>query len=89
MSASIVQVQEKVNDVKSIMIANIDKIMEREEKLSLLSDKTDSLRSNAQMFSRRSKEVKHALQKKYVYIMLGVVFIFLLVVLIWVIAKRA
>ena len=36
--------QKKVDEVKNIMVDNIEKVLERGEKIELLVDKTDNLR---------------------------------------------
>ncbi|CAN6468362.1 unnamed protein product [Victoria cruziana] len=43
--AKLVKVKGQVSEVKSIMMENIDKVMDRQEKLDVLSEKTENLRS--------------------------------------------
>jgi len=55
---SILQVSGKIDDVKDVMIQNIDKILENEERLELLVDKTEVLQTQAFMFSKSAKKLK-------------------------------
>jgi len=43
--SKITQVQRKVNEVKDVMVENIEKVLERGERIELLVDKTDVLRN--------------------------------------------
>lgn len=42
---ALAQVNQKLDDVKSVMVQNIEMVLERGEKLELLVDKTDQLQS--------------------------------------------
>lgn len=55
----VAQVQAKVNEVKGIMVENIEKVIERGEKIELLVDKTDDLRSQAQEFQKRGRQLRN------------------------------
>eukprot|EP00429_Kryptoperidinium_foliaceum_P094670 CAMPEP_0176186696 /NCGR_PEP_ID=MMETSP0121_2-20121125/2003_1 /TAXON_ID=160619 /ORGANISM="Kryptoperidinium foliaceum, Strain CCMP 1326" /LENGTH=74 /DNA_ID=CAMNT_0017525189 /DNA_START=69 /DNA_END=290 /DNA_ORIENTATION=- len=58
---SFAQVNTKLDDVKNIMVQNIEMVLERGEKLELLVDKTEKLQSQAVKFEKSSKELKHAM----------------------------
>lgn len=45
--SKIASVQKKVDEVKNIMVENIERVLERGEKIELLVDKTDNLRFQA------------------------------------------
>ena len=51
-------VQKNIDEVKNIMIQNIDKILERGDKIEILVTKTDELQSNAVVFNKTAKKVK-------------------------------
>eukprot|EP00112_Aurelia_sp_Birch-Aquarium-sp1_P011745 Seg2471.2 transcript_id=Seg2471.2/GoldUCD/mRNA.D3Y31 product="Vesicle-associated membrane protein 711" protein_id=Seg2471.2/GoldUCD/D3Y31 len=55
------QVQREVDDVKGIMTKNIEKVLERGEKLDILIDKTENLEASAHSFKKTSTK----LRKKY------------------------
>lgn len=42
--SKVASVQKKVDEVKNIMVENIERVLERGEKIELLVDKTDNLR---------------------------------------------
>ncbi len=53
--------QGELVEVKNIMIENIEKVLERGEKLDLLVDKTDSLQDTAATFRREARRLKRTL----------------------------
>jgi len=53
--------QEEVDQVKNIMVANIDVILERGEKLDLLVDKTENLSANSVTFRTTSRNLQRAM----------------------------
>ena len=53
--------QNEVEQVKGIMTANIDVIMERGEKLDLLIDKTENLSANSVTFRTTSRNLQRAM----------------------------
>jgi len=55
------QVNSKLDDVKNVMVQNIEMVLERGEKLELLVDKTDKLNSEAFKFQKSSKQLKNAM----------------------------
>jgi len=54
-------VQGKLEDVKNVMVQNIEMVLERGEKLELLVDKTDALQSQAFQFNKSSKKLRQAM----------------------------
>lgn len=75
-------VNKNINEVKDIMIQNIDKIIERGEKIELLVSKTDQLQSNAVMFNRQARSVKRFFLCKNYKITLIVALILIAVIFI-------
>ena len=55
------RVRAQINDVKDVMVQNIEKVLERGEKIELLVDKTDRLNQQAFKFERQSKRLKNAM----------------------------
>jgi len=52
------RVRGEVNDVKNIMMENIEKVLDRGEKIELLIDKTDQLQGDAFAFRRNTRKLK-------------------------------
>ncbi|KAK3124888.1 hypothetical protein QOZ80_7BG0595550 [Eleusine coracana subsp. coracana] len=79
------KVQAQVSEVKSIMLQNIEKSMDRGEKLSELQDKTSDLRSQAQEFKKQGVKIRRKTWLQNMKIKLVILGILLLLVLIvWV-----
>ncbi|CAK0779938.1 hypothetical protein CVIRNUC_004894 [Coccomyxa viridis] len=56
--SKIASVQKKVDEVKNIMVDNIEKVLERGEKIELLVDKTDNLRFQADRFHKTGRQLR-------------------------------
>lgn len=81
------QVNNKLDDVKNVMVQNIEMVLERGEKLELLVDKTDKLQNQAFKFEKSSKRLKNAMFWKRVKLYLLVTFVVCLI--IWIITAIA
>jgi vesicle-associated membrane protein 7 len=81
------QVNNKLDDVKNVMVQNIEMVLERGEKLELLVDKTDKLQNQAKRFERSSTKLKQAMFWKRVKLYLLIFFVVALI--IWVITAIA
>jgi hypothetical protein len=57
-------INKNVDEVKGIMVSNIEKVLDRQEKIELLVDKTDSLNQNAFKFKKSSTQVRETLTPK-------------------------
>jgi vesicle-associated membrane protein 7 len=55
------QVNEQIAEVRGLMVQNIDRVLERGEKIELLVDKTDELERNAVKFKKSARHLKHAM----------------------------
>eukprot|EP01035_Chromulina_nebulosa_P026774 gene26774-35095_t len=55
------RVQSQIDTVKDVMIENIDRVLERGEKIELLVDKTDRLNQQAFKFEKSSRTLKHSM----------------------------
>lgn len=56
--SKVASVQKKVDEVKNIMVENIEKVLERGEKLEVLQDKTDDLRFQAEKFQKTGRQLR-------------------------------
>merc|ERR1719357_559627 len=83
----IAQINETMEQVKTAMYTNIDKVLDRGEKIELLVDKSDNLNAHANQFKRRAKTLKNRLWWQNVKMM---IIVFLVVVMvIYIIAAMA
>jgi vesicle-associated membrane protein 7 len=55
------RVKNTIHEVKDVMVHNIEKVLERGEKIELLVDKTDRLNQQAFKFEKQSKKLKNAM----------------------------
>lgn len=81
------KVQEDINVVKDIMIKNIDKVLERGEKIELLVDKTEVLDQHALKFKRSSGALRRSMWWKNVK--LTIVIVIIVAVIIYIILAAA
>ena len=64
--SKIQSIQEKVDDVKLQMVANIEQTMKRDEKVHLLMDKTESLAEQSNRFREGARTLKKKLCTQHV-----------------------
>ena len=81
------QVNNKLEDVKNVMVQNIEMVLERGEKLELLVDKTDQLQTQAFHFNKSSRKLRSAMFWKKVRCYALVAFVVIFVV--WIISMIA
>lgn len=76
--------QAEIENVRGIMTENIERVLERGERIDLLVDKTDRLGVGAQDFRVRSRGLKRQMWWKNVKLMvlIGVVVIFIVVFIV-------
>ncbi|CAO3658132.1 unnamed protein product [Rhizopus stolonifer] len=55
------QVHGEIEQVKDVMVHNIERVLERGERIELLVDKTDNLNQQAFAFKKRSTQLKRAM----------------------------
>ncbi|CAH0473132.1 unnamed protein product [Peronospora belbahrii] len=72
------RVKQQIDDVKDIMIENIDKVLERGEKFELLVDRTDKLNRQAVKFEHSSIHLRKSMWKRNLklWLLLGLVGLF-------------
>ncbi|GAB4851273.1 hypothetical protein Ancab_030569 [Ancistrocladus abbreviatus] len=81
----LVKVKAQVSEVKSIMLDNIDKALDRGEHLTTLADKTEQLRDSAQEFKKKGTAIRRKMwyqNMKIKLVVLGILLI--LVLIIWI-----
>eukprot|EP00520_Triparma_pacifica_P011210 CAMPEP_0118650396 /NCGR_PEP_ID=MMETSP0785-20121206/10228_1 /TAXON_ID=91992 /ORGANISM="Bolidomonas pacifica, Strain CCMP 1866" /LENGTH=221 /DNA_ID=CAMNT_0006542775 /DNA_START=98 /DNA_END=763 /DNA_ORIENTATION=+ len=69
------RVKGQIEDVKNVMVENIEKVLERGEKIELLVDKTDRLNQQAFKFEKQSKRLKNVMWWKKVKMWAAISFI--------------
>ncbi len=79
---SFAAVNSKLDDVKNVMVQNIEMVLERGEKLELLVDKTDKLQSEAFKFQKSSKQLKMAMYWRRIKLYLLIFFIVFIIIFI-------
>ncbi|KAI1304856.1 hypothetical protein EDD11_005058 [Mortierella claussenii] len=70
------QVQGEIEQVKDVMVHNIERVLERGERIELLVDKTDNLNQQAYAFKKRSAVLRRAMwwkNTKLMIILTGVI----------------
>ncbi|XP_050374137.1 vesicle-associated membrane protein 724 [Argentina anserina] len=78
----LLRVKAQVSEVKSIMLENIDKAIDRGENLTVLVDKTDNLCSQAQDYKNKGTQMRRKLWYQNMKIKLVVFGILLLLILV-------
>jgi len=78
--SSVASVQKQVDEVKNIMMDNIEKVLDRGEKIELLVDKTDQLRFQADNFHRTGRNLRRKMWMQNLKMKLALVFVVLAVI---------
>lgn len=80
--SKVASVQKKVDEVKNIMSENIEKVLERGEKLDLLVDKTDNLMFEADRFQKSGRQLRRKFwwQNMKMKLVMGLVIILVIVI---------
>ncbi|KAK6161790.1 hypothetical protein DH2020_005171 [Rehmannia glutinosa] len=74
--SKLAKVKAQVSEVKGVMMENIEKVLDRGEKIELLVDKTENLRSQAQDFRTQGTKMKRKMwvqNMKIKLIVLGII----------------
>jgi vesicle-associated membrane protein 7 len=77
-------VNNKIEDVKNVMVRNIELVLERGEKLEILVDKAEALSTEAFKFESQSKRLKYAMwwRRIKLYVMIFVVLAVIIIIII-------
>ncbi|CAO2839857.1 unnamed protein product [Amaranthus hypochondriacus] len=78
----IAKVKAQVSEVKGVMMENIEKVLDRGEKIELLVDKTEDLRSQAQDFRTQGTKIRRKMWWENMKIKMIVALIILALILI-------
>lgn len=72
-SGTITKVQSEIDDLKQIMVKNIDSLSERGERIELLVNKAEDLTNQSTQFQRQSRDLRRAMFWKNVkmYLLIG------------------
>ncbi|KAG2457508.1 VAMP2 protein, partial [Polypterus senegalus] len=78
------QTQSQVDEVVDIMRVNVDKVLERDQKLMELDDRADALQAGASQFqtSAEGLKKKYLWKNRKMWICLGVVLLTLIIVIV-------
>ncbi|KAL0722178.1 hypothetical protein Bca4012_036777 [Brassica carinata] len=79
------KVKAQVTEVKGVMMENIEKVLDRGEKIELLVDKTENLRSQAQDFRTQGTKIRRKMwweNMKIKLIVLGIIIALILVIIL-------
>ncbi|KAG0296209.1 Vesicle-associated membrane protein [Linnemannia gamsii] len=72
------QVQGEIEQVKDVMVQNIERVLERGERIELLVDKTDNLNQQAFAFKKRSTALKRTMWWKNTKLMIILILVCIL-----------
>ncbi|XP_058764660.1 vesicle-associated membrane protein 722-like [Vicia villosa] len=79
------KVKAQVSEVKGVMMENIEKVLDRGEKIELLVDKTENLRSQAQDFRQQGTKIRRKMwfqNMKIKLIVLGIIIAIILIIVL-------
>jgi vesicle-associated membrane protein 7 len=74
------EVRGEIAAVKEVMVQNIEKVLERGEKMDLLVDKTDNLNQQAFQFKKKSTQLKRQMWWKNTKLMIILAFVGLVII---------
>ncbi|KAI4904846.1 hypothetical protein NFI96_018231 [Prochilodus magdalenae] len=80
------QTQAQVDEVVDIMRVNVDKVLERDQKLSELDDRADALQAGASQFETNAAKLKRKYwwkNAKMWAILIAVIIIIIVIIIIW------
>ncbi|XP_025080836.1 vesicle-associated membrane protein 3-like isoform X1 [Pomacea canaliculata] len=84
------QTQAQVDEVVDIMRVNVDKVLERDQKISELDDRADALQAGASQFEASAGKLK----RKYWWknckmwlILIGVIVVIIIIIVVWVVSS--
>ncbi|KAK3414764.1 hypothetical protein EUGRSUZ_H00084 [Eucalyptus grandis] len=83
--SKLAKVKAQVSEVKGVMMENIEKVLDRGEKIELLVDKTENLRSQAQDFKQQGTKIRRKMwlqNMKIKLIVLGIIVALILIIIL-------
>ncbi|XP_064459650.1 vesicle-associated membrane protein 3-like isoform X5 [Ornithodoros turicata] len=85
-SKRIQQTQAQVDEVVDIMRTNVEKVLERDQKLSELDDRADALQQGASQFEQQAGKLKRKFwwkNCKMIAIMVGIGVVIVVIIIAW------
>ncbi|XP_059286819.1 putative vesicle-associated membrane protein 726 [Lycium barbarum] len=79
------KVKAQVSEVKGVMMENIEKVLDRGEKIELLVDKTENLRSQAQDFRQQGTKIRRKMwyeNMKIKLVVFAIIVVLLLIIIL-------
>ena len=80
---NLVLANEEVEEVRLLMLDNIQKLMKRGDKINLLVDQTDRLTNSSSVFQKRAQFIKHKMwlnkSKFFIMVILGIIVLLYLI----------
>ncbi|KAL9436258.1 hypothetical protein AB3S75_022331 [Citrus x aurantiifolia] len=83
--SKLAKVKAQVSEVKGVMMDNIEKVLDRGEKIELLVDRTENLRSQAQDFRQQGTQMRRKMwfqNMKIKLIVLGIIIALILIIVL-------
>eukprot|EP00161_Ancyromonas_sigmoides_P025470 TRINITY_DN8531_c0_g3_i1.p2 TRINITY_DN8531_c0_g3~~TRINITY_DN8531_c0_g3_i1.p2 ORF type:complete len:258 (-),score=67.48 TRINITY_DN8531_c0_g3_i1:165-938(-) len=82
----ITAVRGQIDEVKSVMVQNIEKVLERGEKIELLVDKTENLNAQAFQFKKKATNLKRAMWWKNMKLslLIGLIVCLVIFIIVWI-----
>ncbi|KAJ9541613.1 hypothetical protein OSB04_028119 [Centaurea solstitialis] len=83
--SKIAKVKAQVSEVKGVMMENIEKVLDRGDRIELLVDKTDNLRNQAQDFKKQGTKMKRKMwiqNMKVKLIVIGIIIALILIIVL-------
>jgi len=80
------QTQAQVDEVVGIMRTNVEKVLERDQKLTELDDRADALQHGASQFEQQAGKLKRKFwwkNLKMILILVAIAIIILIVIIVW------
>jgi len=90
-SKKLQQTQAQVDDVVDIMRVNVDKVLERDQKLSELDDRADALQAGASQFEASAGKLKRKMwwkNCKMCIILIAIILVIVIVIVVWVVTSQ-
>lgn len=84
------QQQAQVDEVVDIMRTNVEKVLERDKKLSELQESADALEEGASQFEKQAGKLKSKFwwkNCKMIAIMIGIGVVIIVIIVVWAVSK--
>lgn len=80
------KLKSQITEVKGIMMDNIEKVLDRGEKIELLVDKTESLQFQADSFQRQGRQLRRQMwlqNLRFKLMVAAIVMVILIILIVW------